>query len=432
MRILVVERTFPWPETNGTSIRVANVVRALAQLGDVDFFLLAHGGTPASTTVPDGEPVARMARAAKAPHTSPRRGLRAHEAEWLLTTSLPFAVAMRDYSAIHSTFREWARSRYDLAWVGRAHAYVPLAGLIEAPTIVDFDDLEDRKIGAWLDVAPSVAALSKGESGRRGPAVLLRRWGSRAVNEVNLRRWRALEQRIAGAVERVVVCSELDRQRLGLPNAVVIANGYTPPERPAGRSEPGDPPTILFVGALAYAPNADAARFLVREILPRVRARLPSARVRIVGDGERRVADLASVNGVTLTGFADDIGSELALADAAAVPMRFGSGTRVKILEAFAHRVPVVSTALGCEGLGTIHDRHLLVAEDPDAFAAACADLLTDRELRHRLVDSAHELYWRRYRWDIIRPRISELGARVAESGERSQLGTPASHVPPR
>src|SRR5439155_5959673 len=125
-------------------------------------------------------------------------------------------------------------------------------------------------------------------------------------------RWRALEQRIAGVVESVVVCSELDRLRLGVPNAVVIPNGYTPPGQPARRSKPGDPPTILFVGTLEYAPNADAARFLVKEILPRVRARLPSTRVRIVGGGERRVADLAAVDGVTVTGFVEDIGRELA------------------------------------------------------------------------------------------------------------------------
>ena len=137
---------------------MANVVRALAQLGDVDFFLLAHAGTPTGTVAPEGQPIARMGRAAKAPWKGSRPGLRTRQVEWLVTTSLPFAVAMRDYSSVRSTFREWARPHYDLAWVGRAHAYVPLAGLIEAPTIVDFDDLEDRKIGAWLDVSRSVAA----------------------------------------------------------------------------------------------------------------------------------------------------------------------------------------------------------------------------------------------------------------------------------
>ena len=153
MKILLVERTFPWPQVSGTAIRVAHIARALAQLGEVDFFLEGHGGTPNETVVPENEPIARFARSPRAPRTNRTQGLNARQLEWLLTSTLPYSIGTRDHSAVRSAFLSWARPHYDVAWVGRGHGFVPLDGCIDAPTIVDFDDLEDRKIGAWLDIA---------------------------------------------------------------------------------------------------------------------------------------------------------------------------------------------------------------------------------------------------------------------------------------
>jgi glycosyltransferase involved in cell wall biosynthesis len=421
VNILVIERTFPWPEVNGTSIRVANIVRALARLGDVDFFLIPHGGTASSTPVPSGEPVARMGRAPRAPRRG-LGGLRVRQLTWLGTSTLPFSVATRDYSGVRSAFLAWARPHYDLVWIGRAHAYVPLAGLIDAATVVDFDDLEDRKIRAWLDVASDAASLAN--PARPSPAAtrLIRSSGARLLNSVNLRRWRALEHRIANAVDAVVVCSDLDRQRLGVANGVVIPNAYAPPARAVGRVEVGRPPTILLVGALTYAPNADAARFLVREVLPRVRGRLPGTHVRLIGHHEGGLTDLAEVSGVTFTGFVPDVSRELAYGDVAAVPVRFGGGTRVKILEAFAHRIPVVSTSLGCEGIDTTDGRHLLIADDPEGFASACVEAIVNMPLRRALIEAAHSLYWSRYRPDVVARRIMDVASAVA-AGHRPSAG---------
>ena len=89
--------------------------------------------------------------------------------------------------------------------------------------------------------------------------------------------------------------------------------------------------------------------------------------------------------------------SELARASVAVVPIRYGGGTRVKILESFAHRVPVVSTTLGAEGLDVQDDVHLLLADDPDEFAAATVRLIGDPALRTRIADKAEKLYLDRY-----------------------------------
>ena len=113
---------------------------------------------------------------------------------------------------------------------------------------------------------------------------------------------------------------------------------------------------------------------------------------------------------VTMVGQVPAIDAELARADLVVVPIRFGSGTRVKIVEAFAQRVPVVSTTLGAEGLEARNGEHLLLADTPDAIAAACAQLLTDPELRQRIVDGAHKLFLER----LQRDRVVEAVRRVA------------------
>ncbi len=159
----------------------------------------------------------------------------------------------------------------------------------------------------------------------------------------------------------------------------------------------GSPPSILFQGSLNYAPNMDAADWFVREIVPRVLERVPGATVRLVGRPTPGVERLEQPPRVTVVGRVADMDPELERADLVVVPLRYGSGTRVKILEAFAHRIPVVSTTIGAEGLGAVDGVHLLVADDPEAFAERCGRLLTDVDLRARLVDAAEQLFEERY-----------------------------------
>ena len=119
---------------------------------------------------------------------------------------------------------------------------------------------------------------------------------------------------------------------------------------------------------------------------------------------------------VTVVGTVPAMEPELARADIAVVPIRYGSGTRLKILESFAHRVPVVSTTVGAEGLEVVDGVHLLLADDPDAFAAACQRLLTEPDLRKRLVDAAEMLYREQFERSAARDRIQALVREVAGS----------------
>ena len=391
MKILMVSRWFPWPADTGSRIRILGVLEGLARIGEVDLFVLAPGAR--SPTVPKNSPAARVEVGSRV--GSSYRGL--GRVSWAIGGRLPLEIAGCDYSELLDLFTAWKHPNYDAIWCNRAVSYVALKAGLHGPTIVDLDDLEDQKL-----------LRAHGIEGDRDDAPLTHRWNA-FRDRKNARLWGSLQRDIAASVDAVAVASEVDRTRLGVSNAVVIPNGFTAPERAIGKRRTGVPPTILFQGLLTYAPNVDAADFLVREILPRLRARLGQVRVRLVGQVDQRVSRLHEDPEVTVTGPVAGMSDELAKADLVLVPIRFGSGTRVKILEAFANRVPVVSTSLGAEGLRVESGRHLLVADTADGLADACAALLSDPPLRERLVDEAETLFEQRYRWDRIHELIASL-----------------------
>jgi glycosyltransferase involved in cell wall biosynthesis len=235
------------------------------------------------------------------------------------------------------------------------------------------------------------------------------------LDRIDEGRWAAWQRRVAAAVDAVIVCSDTDRARLGVDNAVVIPNGYEPPDplpsRPDGRAAP----RFTMVARCTYGPNIDAAWFFADSVFPRIRATLPDAEFRIVGAFDFRLAELTTRPGVTLTGEVPDPAPELAATDVVVTPVRFGSGTRIKVIEAFAHRIPVVSTTLGCEGLGVVDGVHALVADDAARFATACTRLLEDRALAARLTTSAHALFCDRYQAQDVQRAIVDLARATVE-----------------
>ena len=147
--------------------------------------------------------------------------------------------------------------------------------------------------------------------------------------------------------------------------------------------------------------------FFVREVLPQLRRLVPDVQVRLVGEADPAVHTLGGVDNVTVTGLVPDITDELLRADVAAVPIRFGGGTRIKILEAFAHRIPVVSTTMGAEGLEVHGGEQLLIADDKSGFAERCAELLTDETLRASLADAAHRHWTERFTADALERAVA-------------------------
>lgn len=181
---------------------------------------------------------------------------------------------------------------------------------------------------------------------------------------------------------------------------------------PTGRR--GEAPVILFVGLMSWEPNAAAAEHLARTVLPSVRTLVPDARLRILGrDPSPAVVALGRLPGVEVTGAVPEMIPHLREAHVLAAPLQSGGGTRLKILEAFAAGLPVVSTPIGCEGLGAVDGTHLIVAERED-FANAIAGLFNDKALGVRLAEAARGLARERFDWSAIGDRaLDALGSLI-------------------
>jgi len=198
-----------------------------------------------------------------------------------------------------------------------------------------------------------------------------------------------------------LVVSARERAALGDPwNVRVVPNGvdaaafpYRPDARPAAR--------LVFAGNLGYFPNVDAAMWLARDVLPRVRAAVPAAELRLVGARPaRRVRALAALPGVSLAAAVPEMAPELAAASLAVIPLRAGSGLQNKVLEALATGTPVVTTPRATEGLDVRAGEHVLVAEDAAGLADAAIALLRDPGRAQALARAGRALVERCYRWE--------------------------------
>jgi glycosyltransferase involved in cell wall biosynthesis len=404
VKSLVVGQDFPWPPAYGSHLRLAQVVRALGELGDVDLFTLTFPLRTDPCDVPSDVALRRVCTATgPRPDFSARRRLR-----WWTLGRGPLEHVAAHPTTAAPEFAAWVDPPYDFVWFSKATTYELMGRPRLGPTAVDFDDLEDQKIRARL-------AAMRLQGRPRGARALVHERMARIQANTNRRRWHRFQMSVASSVERVVLCSDLDVARLGSPNAVVVPNGYDPPARAAGRLEVGQPPTLLLQGSLRYGPNTDAARWLVNDILPAIQAERPDVRVRLVGEADAGVTKLHAPPAVTVVGRVASMETELARADVVAVPIRYGSGTRVKILEAFAHRLPVVSTTIGAEGLGVTDGHHLLVADDARGFARACLVLIDRPDLRGRLTEAAHTLFMECFQWSRARDRVQDLARAMSE-----------------
>ena len=216
-----------------------------------------------------------------------------------------------------------------------------------------------------------------------------------------------------------------DRERPGRDQVRVAQRDGDPQHLPAAEQPVGNPaadqaPVVLFQGNLGYPPNIDAAQWLASAIAPLIRAEVPSAEMRLVGRPGSNVTELHRPGVVTVVGEVPSMDNELARATVALVPLRYGSGTRVKILESFAHRIPVVSTTLGAEGLDVEDGVHLLLADDPAELAAATVRLMGDAGLRVRLTEAAEARYLERYDGRLADQDIRRLVEDVAGARTRS------------
>lgn len=172
---------------------------------------------------------------------------------------------------------------------------------------------------------------------------------------------------------------------------------------------------VVFVGSMDYHANVDAAACFAREAWPALRERNPGLVFTVVGrDPAPEVRALSRIPGVEVTGTVDDVRPYYREAVAGIVPLRIGGGSRLKILEAMAAGVPVVSTRLGAEGLAVIHDRNILLADTPEGQRCAILSLAEEPDRWQHFAQAGRELVRSRYDWSAIGATLLETHARLA------------------
>ncbi|MBL8136154.1 MAG: glycosyltransferase [Acidobacteria bacterium] len=377
MRILFLTETIPYPLDSGGRIKTYHTLRMLAAAHEVR----AHAFIREAGQRALLESLSSLG-VAVALHLVPRSLSR--EA-WFALRSLagaPYTVgrhfARRVLGEIQAVVRDW---RPDLVYCDHL-SMAEYARPLGVPIVYDAHNVEHAILRRFAATQGNVLA--------------------RAAGALEWRRVRAYERDVCRASRLVLAVSDVDRRALAVLAGPSVAFATVPIAVDGAGGEPIREVTpdarVLFLGGLHWPPNADGLATFVRDIWPLVRAARPDATLMSVGRDDHPVAQLCRrAPGVTLTGWVPDIDPFVRQSRVLVVPLRAGSGMRVKILEAMARGLPVVSTSVGCEGIEIEPGRHLLVEDDPARFAAAVARVLNDDVLASRLAGESRALVMRSY-----------------------------------
>jgi glycosyltransferase involved in cell wall biosynthesis len=305
---------------------------------------------------------------------------------------------------------KWAD--FDIIHVERislAHSYIDNFNEIRKQrvrAVIDLDELESEVI------ARSMAYPSSSRSTYFG----------RFLRRLDLQRLRKYESEIIPRFDACTVSSDIEMRhlsRLGFAkNKQVIPNSidtryYAPDTLNETRNK-----DILFVGQMSYSPNVDAVTYFVQKIFPAVLKKVPSARFFIVGQKpSENVMKLHDATRVIVTGEVLDTRVYHEQCAVFVTPIRFGGGTRIKILEAMAMKKAVVSTSVGAEGIPVTHGRDIIIADNEDEFAAQCVRLIEDHPLNRIIGDQAREFVSKFYDSRIIEDRICSYYSWIMDAG---------------
>ena len=383
MRILFLSRWYPYPSDNGSKLRVASLLRGLCERHDVTLISF-HDPTEATPPPPAGpapvevhccpyrdfEPGSRRAIAGYL-QARPRFLVDTHsqEMEDLIRT----AVGQTRFDVVIA-------SQLSMAAYWKCFDGVP--AIFEEVELGAFWPYGDETGSGWTRAR---ARLSWAKH-KRYLSGLLRHFACCTV---------------ASEVERRLLATVADRTPVHVvPNSIeTMDTGDVAVERA--------PSSLIFTGSLRFQPNHDAMSWFVQDVLPRIRARVPEARLTVTGETGGRT--LPSTAGVFLPGYVADVRRLVASATVSVAPIRTGGGTRLKILEAMALGTPVVATAKAVEGIDVEHGQHVLVADSGEAFADAVVELLRNPSTAGALATRAGQLCHARYSSSVVVPRFVQL-----------------------
>lgn len=393
MNLLFIANTCPLPATNGLTLRSSSVLRSLVALGH-RISLLSFLETPLS---PEAEQelsdlcVQRQLIPAEFGNVS-SAGKYWDRAKGLFESS-PYGLRRYRSENMRAAVLDHCRlNQIDAIVCDTIDSLIHVDPEEKVPIVVNNHNVEHLILERYLEHEKNpLKRLYASLEARK-----LRSWEGTACNRGTL----------------VWVCSEFDRQILQklcpetrfrvVPNAIDV-NSYVPQ---TAKDEPG---VVLYTGGMDWYPNRDAVEFFVREILPPLEAAAPEAKFVVAGRAPSpEFLQRIRRHNVVFTGTVPDMRTEIVRASVCVVPLRIGSGTRLKILEAAAMGKPIVSTSLGAEGLTFVPGKEIAIADRPAEFARAVAHFLRNPNVARESGAAARSRVIAEYGFDSLRRAISE------------------------
>ena len=394
LKILFLSPTVPFPLTDGGRVRVYNLLKQIAQKSEVTLLALETQPTDADGVA---ELQALGIQVHLVPYASPLPRVSFGTLVKAFFKRQPITVARYDVPAYRRELKALLANEtfdlihYEMFHVAQFHTETDLPSVLSQQNV-------DSEI--WRRLCSETA----------NPFYKFIYW----TQQLAFQRY---ERLLSPKFNAVTCTSDIDAavfERHCSKDAIeIIPNGVDITHyQPDFTAEA--PAHLIYIGSMDWYPNEDAVAFFADEVLPRIQEKVPDVKFSIVGGNpSTRVQKLAERNGIVVTGRVPEIKPYFAEATVFVVPLRIGSGTRLKILEGLAMGKAIVSTSVGAEGLALKDGEEIFIADEATAFAEAVTRLLTDSELRRRIGENGRARVEQDYDWRSIGKKLHTLYIKI-------------------
>lgn len=413
MRILFLTQILPYPPASGPKVKTWHVLRYLSQRG--------HKITLVSFVRPEELPyIETVKKICATVHAVPIHRSRVDDVRYFLrslSSNRPFLVERDDLSEMRSVVNQVVNSED----VDVIHA--------DQLTMTQFAfplNLSGRKKPACVFDAHNAVWTITERMMQNAPFYL------KPPLWLETKRIKRYEGMIVSDFQATLAVAEPDRVSLMdavheyrgndssnvKPISVIPIAVDTNLIQPVAREE--NSLNILTMGTLYYPPNADGIRWFVQNVFPLIRQKMPKVTLTIIGKNPPKdfvhLAENPQKSGVAVTGFVEELDPYFAKSALMVIPVRAGGGMRVRILEAFARAMPVITTTIGLEGIHAEPGKDVLVEDNPEDFAQSVTDLLQDKALQEKLSINGRRLVENKYDWQVVLGELDRIYEKLAQA----------------
>jgi len=398
-KLLFVAARLPWPLDTGAKIRAWYILSGLAVRFSIDMLVYGDGfddeeGVGEIKKIGVRSVIVVQNPALNQPYTPVKVVLS-------LLRGVPVSIPKYQSVAFTGEFVKMLANEYDVIHFEHIHVAAVLKSIVQVGCKKTFISLDAHNV-EWQ------IAKRMGENEASLLRKLVLKWQMRNMYRFEKQLFRAADAVMAVSREDADSIDVMTNQRTSV---VLVENGVDVTYFTSGMTSETIPGRMAFVGSMDWHPNVDGMIWFVHDIFPRIKKMQPGCSLDIDGrNPHRNILGLHNrEQGINVTGNVDDVRPYVHSAEVVVVPLRYGGGTRLKILEAFAMSKAVVSTSLGCEGINCKDEDHLLIRDDSDEFATAVVRLMDSTQLRESIGVSCLNLVENFYSWPIIQKKLISI-----------------------